>query len=392
MDVPSPRVRRRRSARRAARRRNDRRHVARRCACCSAARRSSSAISSSSAGSSAAVLGQRITPYDPFNDYFAGHLPPSPEHWFGHRPARARRPVAGHGRIARRPHRRAAGGSARGHRGHVARPRHGLLPRPRRRRPQPDRRGLPRPAGHPRRAADAGRARVLAARRHLRRRDPVHADRGTDGPLGSAVGARARLRHGGQAARRDGTVHPVARDLPERARADGRRDDRPFRLRDLHRRHAVVPRRRPPAALARLGPERRRGVPEHDLGRLVAHPLPGHRHRQHGHRRQPDRGLAPVGRSTNDDRADRAAARPHPPPRRAALRVEDLSLAYVVRGIRRPSCAACRSRSGPASRMGWSASPAAASPRRPTPRSATCRATRSSPAAGSSSPATTSPR
>ena len=30
-----------------------------------------------------AVLGQRITPYDPFNDFSAGHLPPSPEHWFG---------------------------------------------------------------------------------------------------------------------------------------------------------------------------------------------------------------------------------------------------------------------------------------------------------------------
>jgi peptide/nickel transport system permease protein len=30
-----------------------------------------------------AVLGQRITPYDPFNDFSAGHLPPSVEHWFG---------------------------------------------------------------------------------------------------------------------------------------------------------------------------------------------------------------------------------------------------------------------------------------------------------------------
>jgi peptide/nickel transport system permease protein len=30
-----------------------------------------------------AVLGQRITPYDPFNDFSAGHLPPSAEHWFG---------------------------------------------------------------------------------------------------------------------------------------------------------------------------------------------------------------------------------------------------------------------------------------------------------------------
>jgi len=30
-----------------------------------------------------AVLGQRITPYDPFNKFFVGHLPPSPEHWMG---------------------------------------------------------------------------------------------------------------------------------------------------------------------------------------------------------------------------------------------------------------------------------------------------------------------
>jgi peptide/nickel transport system permease protein len=30
-----------------------------------------------------AVLGQRITPYDPFNDFSVGHLPPSAEHLFG---------------------------------------------------------------------------------------------------------------------------------------------------------------------------------------------------------------------------------------------------------------------------------------------------------------------
>jgi peptide/nickel transport system permease protein len=30
-----------------------------------------------------AVLGDRITPYNPFNDFSAGHLPPSPEHWMG---------------------------------------------------------------------------------------------------------------------------------------------------------------------------------------------------------------------------------------------------------------------------------------------------------------------
>jgi peptide/nickel transport system permease protein len=30
-----------------------------------------------------ALLGERITPYDPFNAFAAGHLPPSPEHWMG---------------------------------------------------------------------------------------------------------------------------------------------------------------------------------------------------------------------------------------------------------------------------------------------------------------------
>ena len=29
------------------------------------------------------VLGERITPYDPFNQFFAGHMPPSAEHLFG---------------------------------------------------------------------------------------------------------------------------------------------------------------------------------------------------------------------------------------------------------------------------------------------------------------------
>ena len=30
-----------------------------------------------------ALLGTRITPYDPFNSFSAGHLPPSPAHWMG---------------------------------------------------------------------------------------------------------------------------------------------------------------------------------------------------------------------------------------------------------------------------------------------------------------------
>ena len=77
-----------------------------------------------------AVLGERITPYDPFNDFSAGPPAAQPGALDGHRPARPRRPVAGHGRIARRPHRRAAGRPARRRRRHVARPRHGLLPGP----------------------------------------------------------------------------------------------------------------------------------------------------------------------------------------------------------------------------------------------------------------------
>lgn len=30
-----------------------------------------------------AILGERITPYDPYNQFFGNHLPPSPEHWMG---------------------------------------------------------------------------------------------------------------------------------------------------------------------------------------------------------------------------------------------------------------------------------------------------------------------
>ena len=30
-----------------------------------------------------AIFGEYVVPYDPFNDFFAGHQPPSPEHYFG---------------------------------------------------------------------------------------------------------------------------------------------------------------------------------------------------------------------------------------------------------------------------------------------------------------------
>ena len=59
------------------------RRAARPSGCSSAGRPSSSATSSSSAGSSRAILGDRITPYDPFNQFFIGHEPPSPAHLMG---------------------------------------------------------------------------------------------------------------------------------------------------------------------------------------------------------------------------------------------------------------------------------------------------------------------
>ena len=244
-----------------------RRPGARRCELArSGGRPSSSATSSSSVWIVCAVLGQRITPYDPFNDFAAGHLPPSAGALLGTdrlgRDVLSRVMVGSRDVLIVAPLAALLGVDRRD----APRPDHGLLPGHRRRRPEPDRRGVPGAAGHPRRAADARRARA-------RRRSswscvvgilftPIVAR-----TVRSAVLAEraARLRHGGQAARRVGAVHPVARDLPERPRADRRRDDRPLRLRDLHRRHAVVPRRRPPAAVARLGPDGQRGVHQHDL-------------------------------------------------------------------------------------------------------------------------------
>ena len=81
-------------------------------------------------------------------------------------------------------------------------------------------------------------------------------------------------------------------DLPERAPPDRRGDDGPVRLRDLHDRDAVVPRRRDPAAVRRLGPDGQRGIHLHDLGDLVVDALSCAGHREHRHRHQP-RGRCP---------------------------------------------------------------------------------------------------
>ena len=92
--------------------------------------------------------------------------------------------------------------------------------------------------------------------------------------------------------------------------------------------------RRSPAAVAGLGPDGQSGVLEHDQRRLVADRVPGAGHRHDRRRGQPDRRRPAVGavRMTAT-----IPAPPVPEPgTTAALKVEDLSLAYMVRGIPRP--------------------------------------------------------
>ena len=135
-----------------------------------------------------AVLGQRITPYDPFNDFSAGHLPPSPEHWFGTdrigRDVLSRVMVGSRDVLIVAPLAALLGVTAgtflglimgyyRGRTDDIlSRLVEAFLALP----------------GHPRRVADAGRPRHVTAGRRLRRRHPVHADRRADRPLGGPLG------------------------------------------------------------------------------------------------------------------------------------------------------------------------------------------------------------
>ena len=140
-------------------------------------------------------------------------------------PARPRRLLAGRRRGPRRVRRRPTGCAHRRGRGHPAGPDHGLLRRPHRRSPEPHRRGVPGPAGHPRRAADAGRPGLVDDRRHRGRRHPVHADRGAHGAVSGPDRAPTRLRDVGQAAGRVRPVHHAPRDLPEHPGPDRGRTD-----------------------------------------------------------------------------------------------------------------------------------------------------------------------
>ena len=75
--------------------------------------------------------------------------------------------------------------------------------------------------------------------------------------------------------------------LPNITRRRRRRAHGAHRLRRVHDRHAVVPRRRHPAAVARLGADDQGELPVHPGRAVVADVVPGAGHRQPGDRHQP---------------------------------------------------------------------------------------------------------
>ena len=169
--------------------------------------------------------------------------------------------------LARRPHRRAAGGAPRRHRrarllGLVM----GYYRGTRGRRPEPPRRGVPRPAGRPGRAADAGRARVVAARRRLRRRASCsrRSWRGrsarpscSERQLDYVTAAKLRGESGPFILSREIFPNVLGPTVVELTVRFGYAIFTVATLSFLGVGH--------PAAVAGLGPDRERGVHEHDL-------------------------------------------------------------------------------------------------------------------------------
>ena len=119
------------------------------------------------------------------------------------RPARPRHVLARDRRRARHPDHRAAGDAARDRARDGDRAGDGLLPRLRRRRARPVRRGVPGAAAGRHRRDRALDPRALEPGDHHRDRARVHAADRAHGPRRGAARARARLRRGRAAARRE---------------------------------------------------------------------------------------------------------------------------------------------------------------------------------------------
>ena len=174
-----------------------------------------------------------------------------------HRRPRPRRVRAHHGRRPHGAHHRAARHPARPAVGRHHRPHRRLLPGPHRRHHHAPRRRAAGAADHHHLDPRPLAARQVVRHPHPRHRGAVHAGGLAHHPLGGDRRARARVRHGGPPARRALGVRHGARDPAQHHPADHRRGHGAPGLRRVHRRHPVVPRLRPRAAVARLGPHHR---------------------------------------------------------------------------------------------------------------------------------------
>ena len=200
-------------------------------------------------------------------------------------------------------------------------PDHGLLPGPDGRRPEPARRGVPGAAGHPRRAADAGRPR--ARRRSSWSSSSASCSRrsspGRSARRCSRSGSSTTSRRPSSAGRPGFFI--LSREIfpnvlgPTVVEMTVRFGYAIFTVATLSFLGVGLQPPSPDWGLSVI-----RGIHEHDRRDLVVHALPRSRHRQHGHRGQPHRGLAPVGaqRMTTDSRPRRPRAEPDG--RRAARR------------------------------------------------------------------------
>ncbi|MEJ7719550.1 MAG: dipeptide ABC transporter ATP-binding protein [Ilumatobacteraceae bacterium] len=247
-----------------------------------------------------------------------------------HRPHRARRAVACACGRSRHPHRRPAGDDPRHRRRRLARPRHRLLPRHRRQRHQPLPRRLPGAANRHHRSARHRCARHRVVDRRPRHRRRVRTDHRPHRACRRAARARDGVRRRGAAAKREHVLHPLRRDPAQRDGADHGRVHRPARLRDLHGRHAELPRVRHPAARSGLGSAGLRPLRPRQRRLLVAGAVPLARNRFTRDRRQHDGRRHRKGIRTMSSTL--SSTEPAATGTANALELDDLHVDYRVRG------------------------------------------------------------
>ena len=201
-----------------------------------------------------AIFGNLIAPYSPYAQNLLGiNKPPSSAHWFGTdslgRDMFSRVIVGSRDIMVIAPLATLLGTVLGTAIGLVMGYFRGLA----RRRDQPLRRGDSGAAAGDHRAGRDRRARPVERDADRRDRIGVHSTDRAHRARRGAAGTRARLRRRRPPARRARPLHHVRRDPAQRALPGRGGVHGPARLRDLHRRDAVVPRLRHPAAVTRLG-------------------------------------------------------------------------------------------------------------------------------------------